>query len=97
MQRTQARDFYDIWYLTETHGMEPEYHMAEFKRKCELKNQVPGEFFKKLEQKIPLYKGQWKNSLEDQIKDLPDFDRVEREVFRNLKNFKPQDHPKKVN
>jgi predicted nucleotidyltransferase component of viral defense system len=89
MQRTQARDFYDIWYLTETHNMEPEYHVAEFRRKCELKNQIAGEFFKKLEQKIPSYKGQWKKSLEDQIKNLPDFDGVEREIFRNLKNFKP--------
>jgi uncharacterized protein len=89
MQRTQARDFYDIWYLTETHDMEPEYHIAEFRRKCELKKQVPGEFMKKLEQKIPLYKGQWKKSLEDQIKDLPNFEEVEREVLRNLKNFKP--------
>jgi predicted nucleotidyltransferase component of viral defense system len=61
MQRTQARDFYDIWYLTEMRDMEPEYHMAEFRRKCELKNQVPGEFFKKLEEKIPSYRGQWKS------------------------------------
>jgi uncharacterized protein len=89
MQRTQARDFYDIWYLTERHDVEPEYHMAEFRRKCELKNQVPGEFFKKLEEKIPSYRGQWKKSLENQIKDLPDFDGVEREVLRNLKNFRP--------
>jgi len=89
MQRTQARDFYDIWYLTETHGMEPEYLMAEFKRKCELKNQVPGEFFIKLEQKIPSYRGQWEKSLTNQIKDLPEFDGVERAVIRNLKNFKP--------
>jgi hypothetical protein len=44
---------------------------------------------KKLEQKIPSYKLQWKKSLQDQIKDLPDFDGVEREVLRNLKNFKP--------
>lgn len=89
LQRTQARDFYDIWFLTEKYDMGPEFFLEEFRRKCGLKNQVPGEFFKKLEQKIPLYKGQWEKSLRDQIEDLPDFDKVEREVFRNLKRFNP--------
>jgi len=69
--------------------LEPESYTAEFRTKCQLKKLEPREFFKKLAQKIPLYKGQWQKSLEDQIRELPDFDRVEREVLRNLKKFKP--------
>jgi hypothetical protein len=36
----------------------------------------------------PQYKARWKNSLQDQIKELPDFEQVEREVQRQLKKFK---------
>ena len=42
---------------------------------------------KELEQKLPQYKARWKNSMNDQIKDLPDFEKVEREVSRKIKNF----------
>lgn len=89
MQRMQARDFYDIWYLLEVHGVEPEFYMAEFKSKCISKNLKPGEFFKKLAERIPLYKARWANSMAEQIHDLPDFDKVEREVQRALRKFKP--------
>jgi len=89
MQRMQARDFYDIWYLLEVHGVEPEFHMAEFKSKCASKNLKPGEFLMKLAERIPQYKARWANSMAEQIHDLPDFDKVEREVQRALRKFKP--------
>ncbi len=87
MQRMQARDLYDIWYLLEIHGMDVEFLINEFKAKCESKGIVPSEFHAKLEQRLPQYKGRWKNSMSDQIKDLPDFEKVEREVMRQLKNL----------
>lgn len=87
MQRMQARDLYDIWYLLEIHGMDVEFLINEFKAKCESKDIDPTEFHTKLEQRLPQYKGRWKNSMTDQIKDLPDFDKVEREVMRQLKNL----------
>lgn len=87
MQRMQARDFYDIWYLLEIHGMEIDFLINEFKAKCESKGLNPSEFYKKLEQRLPQYKGRWQSSLADQIKDLPDFEQVEREVMRHLKNL----------
>ncbi len=90
MQRMQARDLYDIWYLLEVHGMEVEFLKNEFKAKCESKGIDPTEFQSKLEQRLPQYKGRWKNSMADQIKDLPDFDKVEREVIRQLKNLNLQ-------
>mgnify|MGYP001544482471 CR=1 FL=1 len=87
MQRMQARDFYDIWYLLEIHEMEVDFYLAEFRTKCESKEIDPTEFFKKLEQRLPQYKGRWQTSMSDQIKDLPDFDEVLRAVMRHLKKF----------
>ena len=47
----------------------------------------PASFHKKLEQRLPQYKGRWKSSMADQIQDLPDFDQVVRELMRHLKNL----------
>lgn len=87
MQRMQPRDYYDIWYLLEVHGMDIEYYTPEFHHKCESKELNPIEFHKKLEQKLPQYKARWVKSMSDQIKDLPDFEKVEREVNRKIKSF----------
>ena len=87
MQRTQPRDYYDIWYLLEVEQMEVEYYTNEFRNKCISKELYPEDFHTKLEQKLPQYKARWKNSMSDQIKNLPDFEQVEREVSRKIKNF----------
>lgn len=87
MQRMQARDFYDIWYLLEIHGMDIGFFINEFHTKCENKELNPADFHNKLEQRLPQYKGRWQKSMADQIKDLPDFEKVEREVMRHLKKF----------
>ena len=47
----------------------------------------PEDFHNKLEQKLPQYKARWQKSMSDQIKDLPDFEQVEREVSRKIKNW----------
>jgi predicted nucleotidyltransferase component of viral defense system len=88
MQRMQPRDYYDIWYLLEVHGMYIDYFTPEFINKCESKELSPGDFHKKMEQKLPQYKARWQKSMSDQIKDLPDFDQVQREVQRQIKNWK---------
>ena len=87
MQRMQARDLYDIWYLLEIHQMDVEYYEPEFKEKCESKGIDPVDFHHKLEQRLPQYKARWKSSIADQIQDLPAFEKVVREVMRHLKNF----------
>jgi predicted nucleotidyltransferase component of viral defense system len=88
MQRMQARDFYDIWYLLEIHNMDIEFYSAEFRQKCESKEKIdPTEFHAKLEQRLPQYKGRWQKSMADQIQDLPDFETVLREVMRHLKKL----------
>lgn len=88
MQRMQARDFYDIWYLLEVHGMDADYSISEFEAKCKSKDLIHTDFPKKLDERLPQYKGRWKSSMSEQIKDLPDFDQVEREVQRHLKKLK---------
>lgn len=88
MQRMQARDFYDIWYLLEIHGMDVEFYAAAFRTKCESKGLNPASFYHKLEQRLPQYKGRWRSSLADQIKDLPAFEVVVREVLRNVKKLR---------
>ena len=87
MQRMQPRDYYDIWYLVEVEGMQVEYFTNEFRNKCISKQQNPDDFHKKLEQKLPQYKARWQKSMSDQIKNLTDFEQVEREVSRKIKNF----------
>jgi len=88
MQRMQARDFYDIWYLMEKHGLNIDFYMNEFKNKCAAKGLNSSLFPAKLSERIPQYKGRWQVSMNDQIKDLPGFEQVEREVQRNLKKLK---------
>jgi len=88
MQRMQARDFYDIWYLLEIHEMDIDFYINEFKTKCESKDLQATDFQKKLTERLPQYKGRWQSSLKEQIKDLPDFSQVEREVQRHIKKLK---------
>ena len=88
MQRMQARDLYDIWYLLEEHEMDADFYVAEFEAKCKSKDLLHTDFLKKLDERLPQYKGRWNNSMSEQIKDLPDFEQVEREVQRHLKKLK---------
>lgn len=88
MQRMQARDFYDIWYLLEVQGMDASFYMSEFEIKCKSKELLHTDFLKKLTERLPQYKGRWKSSMNEQIKGLPDFDQIEREVKKHLKKLK---------
>lgn len=88
MQRMQARDFYDIWYLLEVEEMQVDFYVNEFKTKCESKGLQVADFAKKLTERLPQYKGRWQSSMSEQIQDLPGFDQVEREVQRHLKKLK---------
>ena len=87
MQRMQARDFYDIWYLLEKHGMDVDFLIHEFSNKCISKGLSATDFHSKLEARMPQYKSRWKTTLGEQIHDLPNFEQVEREVTRHLKKL----------
>jgi len=88
MQRMQARDFYDIWYLLEQHQMDIEFYKSEFAGKCAAKNLNSGDFPKKLAERLPGYRGRWQSSLAGQIHNLPSFEQVVREVNRHLRRVK---------
>lgn len=87
MQRMQARDFYDLWYLIEAHEMDVSFYMKEFISKCEKKGLDASCFLDRLEQRLPQYKGRWQKSLKEQIHDLPEFEQVERELQRHLRKL----------
>ncbi len=87
MQRMQARDFYDIWYLLEVHGLEIDFYVNEFIAKCESKKVNHKDFFTKLEQRIHQYKARWQRSMNEQILNLPEFDKVEREINRHFRKL----------
>jgi len=87
MQRMQARDFYDIWYLLEINELDINFCINEFIAKCKSKGLQATDFLNKLTERIPQYKGRWQSSLKEQIKDLPNFEQVEREVLRQVKRM----------
>lgn len=87
MQRMQARDFYDIWYLLEEFGLEVDFHYAEFCQKCSSRGLNPNDFPQKVTERMLQYKARWKSSMSDQVQHLPDFERVAREVQKHLKKM----------
>ncbi len=88
MQRMQARDYYDIWYLLEIFGMDIDFYTPEFTEKCEQKGYEAKNFPETLEKRKAQYKGRWTSSMSDQIRELPDFEQVEREVDRHIRKLK---------
>jgi uncharacterized protein len=88
MQRMQARDFYDLWYLLEMQRMDVGFYINEFRNKCQNKGLNASDFLNKLSERLPQYKGRWNSSLSEQIKELPSFEQAERETLRQLKNLK---------
>jgi len=64
------------------------FHMKEFEQKCASKNLKAADFHKKLSERLAQYKSRWQRSMNEQIKDLPSFEKVEREVQRHLKKLK---------
>lgn len=87
MQRMQARDFYDLWYLLQEHGLDANLLISEFQVKCKSAGINHQDFHRKLQERQVQYKSRWKSSMSEQIKNLPDYEQVEREVLRHLKKL----------
>lgn len=81
MGRTEPRDLYDLWFLTELEGMQIPEHLADLERKARHKGQDPEKFLEKVLKKEAGFRKEWQNKLGSQIHDLPPFD----EVFRGVK------------
>lgn len=85
MGRTEPRDFYDFWYLTEIERMSVKEYDVPFRSKAKYKNQNPDEFAAKVLGKEKAFERDWKQKLENQIHDLPKYDDVFREIKRHLR------------
>lgn len=87
MQRTVPRDLYDIWYLLEVEQNNIENCTEFFKKKAELKEKNPAEFYDTVLKKEKKFKTVWEKSLENQFKELPDFEKIWRECTRKFKKL----------
>jgi len=85
LQRTAARDLYDLWYLIENEEMDLNDYLSEYNAKCNQKGVDGKNLIGVFEEKVPIFKAHWTKVLKDQIHELPDFDQVVREVRRALK------------
>lgn len=87
MGRTQPRDLYDLLYLLEYEKMSIQHSWPEFERKAKNKGHTPTAFKEKVESKLNGFKGRWQGSLASQIKDLPEFDLVVRELNKHFRKI----------
>lgn len=85
MGRTEPRDLYDFWYLTEQDGIKAAHYKGEFERKARNKKHDPSRLEEKILEKAGNLKRDWTRKLQNQMKDLPKFDDVFRESKRSFK------------
>jgi predicted nucleotidyltransferase component of viral defense system len=85
MGRTEPRDLYDFWYLTELERYEISDYLSEFQRKAQHKKQDTNKFLEKVLSKETAFKRDWDKKLASQIHDLPEYHEVFREAKRHFK------------
>jgi len=85
MERTEPRDLYDFWYLTEIEMLEIADYLFEFQNKAQHSGQDTKKFLEKVLSKETALKRDWEKKLVSQIHDLPKFESVFREAKRHLK------------
>jgi len=87
LSRQQPRDFYDLWYLSEYEGMEMSNYLQEFETKAKHKGLVSENLEIRVNQLLPVFKARWENSLNGQIRNLPPFDQISREMGRHFRRI----------
>jgi predicted nucleotidyltransferase component of viral defense system len=87
LSRQQARDFYDLWYLSEVEEMEMSDYISEYKAKTKYKGLNPDNLESRIEKILPAFKSRWESSIKEQIKDLPPFEQVSRELRRHFRKL----------
>lgn len=85
MGRTEPRDLYDFWYLTEIERLDIGEHIFLFNSKAERKKHDPKNFMQKVLNKEAAFKRDWNRKLVSQIHDLPMYDEVFRGAKRHFK------------
>jgi len=85
MGRTEPRDLYDFWYLTEIEQLDVSEHTIPFYNKAKHKKHDPKRFMEKVLGKEAAFKRDWNKKLAAQIHDLPMYDEVFRRTKRHFK------------
>ena len=85
MGRTEPRDLYDFWYLTEIEGISPKEQAGEFNSKAKDKGQDTAQFVDKVLKKVAIFEKGWDAKIRNQINDLPKFDDLIRRSRKYLK------------
>lgn len=85
--RSIPRDLYDLWYLLEYERMNIDEFYFEFERKAQNKGHNPQIFTDKVQSKKAVFEREWKNSLQNQMHDLPDFQMVMRELRKHFRKL----------
>jgi len=87
LSRQQPRDFYDLWYLSEYGNLEIEDCLPEYEEKARYKGLNPDNLAERIEQLLPTFKKRWSGSLGEQIKELPPFEQISRELGRHFRKI----------
>ncbi len=83
--RNEARDLYDIWYLTSEGHVDLDMLVPEIDSKLEFRGRTRDGFGEELLRKEKRYKKLWTARLGAQMADLPRFDHVYRAVSRAMR------------
>jgi len=87
LSRQQPRDFYDLWYLSEYEKLEMSDYLQEFETKTKYKGLAPSALENRINQLLPIFKARWTGSLSNQIRNLPPFEQVSRELGRHFRKL----------
>jgi len=87
LSRQQPRDFYDLWYLSENEKLEMSNYITEFEIKAKHKGLNSANLKKRIEQLLPVFKARWSGSMSEQIRELPHFEQVSRELGRHFRQL----------
>jgi len=85
MGRTEPRDLYDFWYLTEVEKINLGEYIIPFHKKALRKNHDPDKFSQKVLSKEKAFLRDWEKKLVSQIHDLPEYETIFREAKRHFK------------
>lgn len=85
LQRSEPRDLYDLHQLLEHDATLPDRARDLFRRKTMAKTLNPDDLLTRLESRERTWERLWHERLEDQVRDLPDFDGVWRRLIRGLR------------
>ena len=85
MGRTEPRDLYDFWYLTEIERLDISEYLVEFQNKAKYKKQDPKKFTEKVLSKEMAFKRDWEKKLVSQIHNLSKYEEVFRGAKRHFK------------